>query len=89
MTPLQFIPASRGFLSGMAFGMRGVFYMYIGVIHATSFPVPRALFQSREKRPGDEVVIHAVGLFYTPPGENRELNKPTIRMAPTRMILWL
>ena len=31
-------------------------------------------------------VIHAVGLFYTSPGENREVNKPTMRMAPTRMI---
>jgi len=33
------------------------------------------------------VVIHAVGLFYTSPRENREVNKPTMRMAPTRMIL--
>lgn len=34
-----------------------------------------------------EVVIHAVGLSYTSPSENREVNKPTMRMAPTRMIL--
>ena len=26
-------------------------------------------------------------LFYTSPSENREVNKPTMRMAPTRMIL--
>lgn len=48
--------------------------LHVGVIHATSSP-------------GDEVVIHAVGLFYTSPSENRKVNKPTMRMANDFVIL--